>query len=135
MRCPSKDGSDKTSAFVLNLAIQRQASAYATLLLQMLNPDSVSPKFSGSRAPKVIINEVRSWSSFANHSGSPETFNGAVYPTVSVESFHDGIHTLLGIATWGDDLGNDLVNRQKLSLTKEGHMGNPRVAAVSACFG
>jgi hypothetical protein len=85
----------------------------------MLNPDhTATPSSPGSSAPKIFINEVRNWSAFANHSGEGKTtIEGKTYPTVSVESFHDGIHNLLGT---GGGLGG-----------APGHMGNPRVAAVS----
>jgi hypothetical protein len=106
----------------LDLAIRRQASSNAILLIQMLNPDhTVAPLNSRPGAPTVAINEVRNWAAFANHSGGWQTtFNGRVFPSVSVESFHDGIHNLIG--TGGVRAG------------RAGHMGNPQVAAVSTYF-
>jgi len=88
----------------------------------MLNPDyTVAPIRFSSSAPKVAINEVRDWTAFANHSGRNQTtIKGRTYPTVSVESFHDGIHNLIG--TGGSD------------RSPVGHMGNPQVAGVSIVY-
>lgn len=115
-RAPSGRAPDSTDDTALNLGIRRQAVMNAILVIQMLNPDhTVAPLNSRRDEPKVAINEVRSWGAFANHSGGWQTtFNGRVFPSVSVESFHDGIHGLIGT---GDG--------------SSGHMGNPQVAAVS----
>ncbi|KAM3075822.1 hypothetical protein ACMFMG_007948 [Clarireedia jacksonii] len=114
VRVPSKDAPDATNDGLLNLAIQCQAGANAILFIQMLNSDHTAAPFSsGSRAPKVFVNEVRSCSAFANHSGRGKTtIEGKTYPTVSVESFHDGIHNLLG--TGGGSYDEDPQNNHKL---------------------
>ena len=91
----------------------------------MLNPDhKAAPLGSGPGAQQIAVNEVRDWSSFANHNhrnrrtGKDETLiRGQRFPTVSVESFHDGIHGLIGTGDGSNGIG---------------HMGNPQVAAVSA---
>ncbi|KAM3080283.1 hypothetical protein ACMFMF_003694 [Clarireedia jacksonii] len=96
----------------------------------MLNSDHTAAPFSsGSRAPKVFVNEVRSCSAFANHSGRGKTtIEGKTYPTVSVESFHDGIHNLLG--TGGGSYDEDPQNNHKLGGVS-GHIANPQVANKS----
>ncbi|KAI9706216.1 MAG: hypothetical protein M1820_004977 [Bogoriella megaspora] len=134
VRVPSKDAPDATNDSLLNLAIQRQAGVNATALIQMLNPDyTVGSVGAISRAPKVAINEVRNWAAFANHSGGGQTkVDGRTYPTVSVESFHDGIHNLLG--TGGSAWDNDQLNRRKISRNAVGHMGNPTVASYDPIF-
>ena len=115
-RAPSGNKKNETNDPNLDLAIRRQAGTNATLIVHMLNPDHVvEPENSRPGAPKIAINELRGWGSFANHnSGWDTTIKGKVYPTVSVESFHDGIHGLIGTGDGG-----------------RGHMGNPTVAAVS----
>lgn len=87
--------------------------------MQMLNPDhfvTEKGRQSDPNAAKIAINEARDWRAFANHQQFKEEtkIDGKTYPTVSVESWHDGIHVLLG---GGQDVA--------------GHLGDPRVAAVS----
>ncbi|OCL06437.1 hypothetical protein AOQ84DRAFT_355469 [Glonium stellatum] len=81
----------------------------------MLNPDEKAK--SVGRSMEILINEERSWESFANHSVGKRDIRGHTYSTVFLESFHDDIHLMLGT-------GN----------TYAGHTGNPRCAAFDPMF-
>ena len=79
----------------------------------MLNPDQKQKAWKDGKI-EISINEQRSWASFANSTAPPEEIENHTYATVSCESFHDGIHGMIG------------TGRGYL-----GHMGNPSFAAVS----
>ena len=85
----------------------------------MLNPDQIQKAVEDSTV-EIKINEERSWESFANDKVLSYKIESGThkysFATVSCESFHDGIHVLIGT-------GSD--PRMK------GHMGNPSYAAVS----
>ena len=104
----------------------------------MLNPDQ-KEKAKGNPNLQIFVNEKRSWSSFANDHYQTDSIEGYSYATVSLESFHDGIHVLLGTGTkvdWDPRSGKILFERQghlpkELRSNFQGHMGDPRFAAVS----
>jgi hypothetical protein len=102
--------------------IQRQAAASAVMVWQMLNPDEKAKSLDSSKI-EILINEERSWESFANDRVGVDSIRGHTYSTVSLESFHDGIHVLLGTGQ------GHLDPQMKAGYT--GHMGDPRFAAVS----
>ena len=91
----------------------------------MLNPDQIE-KASTNSDVEIIINEERSWESFANDTVPAYETQGYSFATVSCESFHDDIHSLIG--TGGDDQES---LPKKLRSKSEGHMGSPSFAAVS----
>ena len=97
------------------------------MLWQMLLPDQKAKSLDKADV-SILINEERPWESFANNSVkvlNPKDgrqtegvwIDRHPYATVSLESFHDGIHVLLGTSR-----GN----------YQEGQMGNPALAAVGA---
>ena len=119
VRTPDSNG--KTNNDRLNLAIQRQATAKANEFWKMISSTAVD-EVTGAAIGK--INQIRPWSYFANHSaeysmGGAQKFtvNGQQWDTVSLESFHDGIHTLVGTGAG-----------------KSGQMGSPSVAAFEPLF-
>jgi hypothetical protein len=127
IRLPHMGENGKLEHGNVDRAIQRKANDFATMIWQMLNPDHV-----GERIDKVtedvgvLINEVRSWESFANDEVDEEVIGGHAYSTVSLESFHDDIHVLLGTSTIAEEKFRDSEGRDLA-----GHMGNPMFAAVS----
>lgn len=86
----------------------------------MLNPDLKQSSPDDPNKVEILVNQERSWNSFANDTISSDPIKGYSYATVSVESFHDRIHNLLGT-------GAGLIQGQGYS----GAIGNPRTAAVS----
>ena len=106
--------------------IQRQAAAAASLVWQMLNPDEKQKALKNEKI-EILINKERSWRSFANDSYPADEIEGYSFATVSLESFHDGIHVLLGTGINFED--DDLLPEIPRSGFT-GHMGNPRFAAV-----
>lgn len=90
------------------------------MVWQMLNPDEKGQSLDKDKIT-VLVNEERSWESFANDRVISSEIRGHNYSTVSLESFHDGIHVLLG--TGRDPTGK--------TNGYTGHMGNPAFAAVS----
>jgi len=115
----------------VDLAIQRQASSAATMIWQMLNPDfKVEPFGDPAGGIAVAINELRSWPSFANaNTRGRDTIDGLTYATVSIESFHNGIHNLLGTGARGG--GDPLAIKRPEDTGFAGHMGDTSYAAVS----
>ena len=107
--------------------IQRQAAASALMVWQMLNPDEKGESLDKDKIT-VLVNQERSWDSFANDRVLSSEIRGHNYSTVSLESFHDGIHVLLG--TGRDPTGKSLLGSQPTN-GYTGHMGNPAFAAVS----
>ena len=94
----------------------------------MLNPDEKQKaRGSGNEKIEILINKERSWHSFANDRATEDVINGNSFATVSLESFHNGIHVLLGT---GRNLKGDLVPEISRSGF-QGHMGNPKFAAES----
>ena len=93
----------------------------------MLNPDE-KQKARNNEKVEVLINKERSWESFANDRVHEYAIKENVFATVSLESFHNGIHILLG--TGMNLKGQSLLPRQ-LQSAFNGHMGDPRFAAVS----
>lgn len=83
----------------------------------MLNPDEIE-KAENNSTVEIKINEERPWESFANHNVKAYQKGRYKFATVSLESFHDGIHDLIGTG-----------HGVRSSFT--GHMGDPRYAAVS----
>ena len=110
-----------TDSDAVDLVIQRQGVDAANLVWQLLNPDQKQQALHNEKV-EILINEERSWESFANDKVYGENIKGNYFETVSLESFHDMIHVLLG--TGG---GHIAPNRSGF----KGHMGNPRYAAVS----
>ena len=77
-----------TNYSALNGTIQAQAQNSATKVWHMLNPDlDGSEKDLGSDGER---NRVRTWETFSNHHA------GHRDPTISIESWHDYIHNLVG---------------------------------------
>ena len=79
----------------------------------MLSPDAKKQSLDSDRV-EILINEERSWESFANDEIESEAIRGHDFATVSLESWHDGLHVLVGT-------GQDQYR---------GQMGNPAFAAV-----
>jgi hypothetical protein len=119
VRVPHKNEQGLVEQGNVDLAVQRQAASSAILIWQMLNPDEKSKPLGNTGNLEILINEERSWNSFANDRNWSDNIDGHTYSTVSLESFHDGIHTLLGTASGPGD------------RNFKGHMGNPAFAAVS----
>lgn len=135
-RIPTSNG-DTNDANV-DLAIQRQAAARATLIWQMLNPNLVEQDLTHSGAASAVeINQKRSWESFATRAhDNVEVINGLQYTAASLESWHDGIHVLVGTGSWWDPTKTikddpkapiSVQNKSNMS----GQMGKPAWAAVS----
>ena len=80
----------------------------------MLHPD-VEASAAGYVGPGIKINDQRSCNNFDNNNAGLFEKDPKMYATVSLESFHDTIHGLIGT-------GNK---------TRHGHMGNARYAGVS----
>ena len=93
----------------------------------MLNPDQIE-KALYHPTVEIKINEERSWTSFANDSVLRYRSGGYSFATVSCESFHDGIHVLIG--TGQDKKGKSLLP-EELQTISTGHMGDANYAAVS----
>ena len=105
---------------LLDAAVRNQASSLATSLWQMLHPEAEATFPDSNWEPGVVdrgvkINDDRSWNNFANHDEFWHQKGTKTYATVSLESFHDTVHGLIGTGNSG----------------KKGHMGNPRFAGVS----
>ena len=104
---------------LLDTAVRLQASSLATSLWQMLHPEAEAVDAETRKIePGVQINDERSWDTFANHNIRSHQGSTKEYATVSLESFHDGIHGLIGT-------GND---------NMKGHMGDPRWAGVGVAL-
>jgi hypothetical protein len=112
-RNPTQASKGYTDSEQLDLAVQRQAGASAIAFWQALHPDYKHKDIRGQA--EILVNEERSWESFANHDVQYDRIRGRVYATKSLESFHDTIHGIVGGGAFG--MG--------------GQMGNPAFAAVS----
>ena len=99
---------------LLDAAVRSQAANLATKLWQMLHPVGKAES-KDLKGASVQIDDERDWNEFANHFVG--TFDNKLtpYTNVSIESWHDQIHGLIGFGHDG----------------KEGDMGNPRYAGVS----
>lgn len=93
----------------------------------MLNPDE-KQKAHNNEKVEILINEERSWETFANDQFREDKIKGNYFATVSLESFHNGIHLLLGT---GRNLRNQSHLPPELQSGFQGHMGHPSFAAVS----
>ena len=122
-RVPTPRSNNETDNDAVDLVIQRQAVAAATLMWQMLNPDQ-KQRADKNEKVEILINEERSWHSFANDRDSSEVIRGNKFATVSLESFHNGIHVMLGTGknNWGET--------PEIQSRFRGHMGAPGFAAV-----
>ena len=80
----------------------------------MLNPDQKGGSLDHEKI-EIMVNEERSWESFANDRNLTDTIRDHKYATVSLESWHDNLHVMIGTGKDGC----------------AGHMGNPAYAAVS----
>ena len=105
----------------LNLKIQRQAKVQSAKLWKLLSPlPWEKPKnldrkeFEQNWNDTAHNNQSRTWASFANHEPwNPEIRDWIrIDDSVSLESWHDFIHGLVGTGR------------------SSGHMGNPTIAAV-----
>ena len=92
-----------------------------------LNPDQTQ-EATRDHTVTISINEERSWESFANDRVAVFETKGYTFATVSCESFHDGIHLLIGT---GKDHKDQSLLPEELRSSSTGHMGNPNYAAVS----
>jgi hypothetical protein len=115
VRTPGKDG--KTDNNFLNQVIQRQASSLATKMWKMLNPNEFD--VSVRTKAKIMVNELRPWNSFANDTVFSANVGEERFATVSVESWHDGIHNMIGTGQVRDVTGQ---------------MGNARFAGFEPMF-
>ena len=95
----------------------------------MLNPDQTQTSEKGGRSLEIKINEERSWNSFANDQVQTYETRGFSFATVSCESFHNGIHLLIGT---GQKPNMESLLPEELQSSSTGHMGSPYFAAVSA---
>ena len=90
----------------------------------MLNPDEIKTADNDSTM-KIKINQERTWDTFANHTVKTyqknENSKEYSFATVSCESFHDGIHVLIGTGKPPPGLESKFT----------GHMGDTGYAAVS----
>ena len=93
----------------------------------MLNPEEKQKALHNEKVEK-LINEERSWETFANDPVPGQEIKGNYLATVSLESFHNGILVLLG--TGRNDKKQSLLPRE-LQSCFHGHMGHPSFAAVS----
>jgi hypothetical protein len=120
---------------LIDLAIQRQAAARATMMWQMLNPDlTVGDLDDKSSFKAAKINDYRNWEAFANREMHNQVIiQGKRFVSPSIESWHDGIHVLMGTGSWYDGgmpvFQGEGVDEENQS-PKKGHMGDPNVAAV-----
>ena len=96
---------------LLDAAVRNQAATLATQLWQMLHPDLEVDQNDAS----FHINEVKDWTKFANRNERFFVKGTKTYANVSLESWHDSIHGLIGTGVSG----------------QKGHMGNPQYAGVS----
>ncbi len=80
----------------------------------MLSPDQKGKSLDQENV-EIMINEERSWESFANDRKLTDTIRAHKYATVSLESWHDSLHIMVGTGKDG----------------YTGHMGDPAYAAVS----
>ena len=81
---------------------------------QWKKPETRDPKrYEKNWDDKTHMNQARSWESFATHYINGDPNNGWQTDTaISLESWHDGIHGLVGTGRY------------------RGHMGDPAIAAV-----
>lgn len=134
-RIPKDDGLPNDE--YCDLAIQRQAAARATMLWQMLNPDITADKDISDRptGTPVKVNDAKTWNQFANNSSNKVTVGNRVFAMPSLESWHDGIHVMLGTGQFHDPtrkfsgrgVGSDEPRRG-------GQMGNASIAAFDPIF-
>lgn len=118
-RVPDTQGNTNNKA--LDLSIQRQSGNLATKIWHMLNPDESSVN---SQGVKVMVNEERSWNSFANMNVPDAIIGGESFATVSVESWHNGVHNLIGTGNIGGAANNEFT----------GQMADPAYAAFEPMF-
>lgn len=101
VRTPDQKGN--TDDAMLQDKIQRQYQGLSNALYYLLNPGKGGPD-----------NRARTWEAFANHFvNKVNSAQGFQPPSVSLESWHDQIHGLVG------------------SGRSAGHMNDPAVASVS----
>lgn len=132
----SKIVSAKTDIETLNLSIQRQNVTHASRLWKMLNYDETQLD---SQGRQVFINRDRPWSYFANHNavhGSGRRVEEqSLFKGVSLESWHDAIHNMIGQGQLLDQQGTPIVPEgRKRLFTYVGQMANPAVAAFEPMF-
>ena len=132
VRNPSLGSKGETDWDKLDTSIQRQARATAITFWQCLHPDAKLADIKGQT--EININQQRPWDAFAHHSYGTlledrkgnefraRQIDGRLYPVVSLESFHDSIHGIVGGGEW------DSTNKK---WTYQGQMGDPAYAAVS----
>ena len=113
-RTPNSNSKNENDHSAFNLTIQRNTANFATKLWQMLSPDQKGKSLDQEKV-EIMINEERSWESFANDSESTDPIRGHIYATISVESWHNSLHGMIGTGKDGCT----------------GHMGYPAYAAVS----
>lgn len=132
-RIPTNSGVSNVA--LIDLAIQRQAAARATMMWQMLNPDLTAGDLGDKSSFKAAkINDYRNWEAFANRDMANQVIiQGKRFVSPSIESWHDGIHVLMGTGSWYDGgmpvfqgKGVDEENTSSMA----GQMGNPNFAAV-----
>ena len=126
---------DESNVPFIDLAIQRQAAARATMMWQMLNPDLTAGDLGDKSTIKTEkINDYRNWEAFANRDENNQvTIKGKTFYSPSIESWHDGIHVLMGTGSWyngGMPVFDPIASGVKNPSSRRGHMGQPRFAAV-----
>lgn len=126
----------RTDIEALELTIQRQGVSMASSFWKLLSPDEVVLT---SMNEKIFINRVRPWSFFANHNDTHNADMGVkdqiLFKGVSLESWHDGIHTMIGQGRLVDQQGKSVVPKAKESLfAYAGQMASPAVAAFEPMF-
>ena len=114
-RTPNKDGT--TDNQYLDLGIQRNANNLASKIWQMLNPDEVD-----RNGAQILVNQERPWTTFANDQVSFFESGEKMIATVSLESWHNSIHGLIGTGQLGRMKG------------PQGQMGNPAFAGFEPMF-
>lgn len=119
-RSPGTNGQSDNS--YLDQVIQQQGVALANKFWKMMSPDEVATN--PRTGAQVYINQLRPWSFFANHNAEygisqKLQIDGQAYSTVSLESWHDGVHVMIG---------------QGIRGGKEGQMGDPTVSGFEPMF-
>ena len=112
------------------------------MIWHMLNPDITDAEVVGaSSSVPIKINDHRTWEQFANRgSGNVVAVGGRRFTMPSLESWHDGIHVLLGTGQYYDATekfgqGRDVPGIPKDGKTATaGQMGNPAWAAFDPVF-
>ncbi|KXT08107.1 hypothetical protein AC579_9209 [Pseudocercospora musae] len=134
-RIPLDDGA--TNDQYCDLAVQRQAVARATMIWQMLNPDITDQDITGRAAgTPVKVNDFRSWEQFANRGwkNQIQIDDGRTFTMPSLESWHDGIHVLLGTGQYYDPTKRFNQGSGSPGVRRAGQMGDPAFAAFDPVF-